>query len=100
MFTLATSQAVNFSKSNVAFSANVGSQEQLSLADFLEVQVVERHERYLRLPTFMGKNKNQMFSFIKEQVLKRICGWNMTCLSNAGENSLLKWSHGPYQRIL
>lgn len=46
----------------------MGLYEQRMLADFLGVQLVERHERYLGLPMFVGKKKKQTFSFIKERV--------------------------------
>ncbi|KAM1255705.1 hypothetical protein PS1_030068 [Malus domestica] len=56
----------------------------------LGVQVVEQHERYLGLPTFVGKNKKQTFSYIKERVLNKLCGRKGKCLSNAGRELLIK----------
>ncbi|KAM1040625.1 hypothetical protein TB2_029460 [Malus domestica] len=56
----------------------------------LDVQVVEQHERYLGLPTFVGKNKKQTFFYIKERVLNKLCGWKGKCLSNAGRELLIK----------
>ncbi|XP_048425083.1 uncharacterized protein LOC125470283 [Pyrus x bretschneideri] len=71
--------------------ANVGSIEQISMVWFLGVQVVEQHERYLGLSTFVGKNKKKKtFSYIKEWVMNKICGWKGKCLSSAGRELLIK----------
>lgn len=66
IYSQASGQAVHFLKSSVAFSANTGAREQISIAGFLRVELVERHERYLGLPTFVGKNNKQTVAFIKE----------------------------------
>lgn len=52
--------------------------------------MVEQHECYLGLPTFVGKNKKQTFSYIKERVLNRLCGWKGKFLSSAGQELLIK----------
>ncbi|XP_024171710.1 uncharacterized protein LOC112177676 [Rosa chinensis] len=50
----ASGQVVNFHKSSVAFSKNVREVDQEVMANLLGVVIVESHERYLGLPTFMG----------------------------------------------
>ncbi|KAM1091289.1 hypothetical protein FF1_018791 [Malus domestica] len=57
VFSQASGQEINLGKSSIAFSANVRDRKQQGLAHFLGVQLVERHDRYLGLPTFVGKNK-------------------------------------------
>lgn len=73
VYSQSSSQAINFHKSSVE-SANVALPLQDQLASFLGVQRVERHDRYLGLPTFVAKNKKQTFLFIKERVTKRLNG--------------------------
>lgn len=68
----------------------MNDREQHRLANFLGVQLVERHERYLGLPTFVGKNKWQTFAYIKKRVHKKLSGWNGKCLSGAGRELLVK----------
>ncbi|KAM1836891.1 hypothetical protein ACFX14_018755 [Malus domestica] len=57
VFSQASGQEINLGKSSIAFSANVRDRKQQGLAHFLGVQLVEQHDRYLGLPTFVGKNK-------------------------------------------
>ncbi|KAM1271171.1 hypothetical protein ACFX2J_032018 [Malus domestica] len=51
---------------------------------------MERHERYLGLPTFMGKNKLQTFAYIKERVHKRLSGWKGKRLRGVRRELLVK----------
>lgn len=90
VYTQASGQAINFHKSSIAFSANVELPLQEQLASFLGVQRVDRHDRYLGFPSFVGKNKRQTFSFIKEKVTKRLNGWKGKLLSSAGKELLVK----------
>ena len=50
-------QQVNFSKSSVVFSENVLVQTQQLLAERLSVPIVPIHEKYLGLPTYVGRAK-------------------------------------------
>ncbi|KAM1301851.1 hypothetical protein ACFX2H_012835 [Malus domestica] len=90
VFSQASGQEVNLEKSNITFSANVRVREQQRLASFLGVQLVDRHKRYLDLPTFVAKNKCQTFSYIKERVHKRLSGWKGKCLSGVGRELHVK----------
>lgn len=60
------------------------------LTSFLGVQLVERHDRYSELPTCVGRNKKQTFSFIKERVTQMLNGWESKLLSSARKELLLK----------
>ncbi|XP_050150484.1 uncharacterized protein LOC126625433 [Malus sylvestris] len=90
MFCQASGQEINLGKSSIAFFANVTGCEQQGLAHFFGVQLVEQHERYLGLLTFVGRSKWQTFAYIKERVHKRLCGWKGKCLSGAGREFLVE----------
>lgn len=90
IYSQASGQFVNFDKSSVAFNANVLQYDKQMLAGFLGVQLVEWHERYLGLPTYVRKNKKQTFSYIKERVMQRLNGWKSNLLSSAGKELLIK----------
>ncbi|KAM1511683.1 hypothetical protein ACFX1Z_023336 [Malus domestica] len=89
IYSQTSGQSMNFGKSNVAFSANVLPYDQQMLAGFLGVQLVEQHERYLGLPTCVGRNKKQTFSFIKEKVTHRLNGWKSKLLSSVGKELIV-----------
>ncbi|KAM1143125.1 hypothetical protein EV1_031745 [Malus domestica] len=47
-------QQVNLLKSAVSFRRNIRRGDQISLVDLIRMEWVDRHEKYLELPTFMG----------------------------------------------
>lgn len=65
---LASGQQVNFSKSSVVFSKNVEVQKQIELAAILSVPIVPVHEKYLGLPTYVGRTKTDTFQYIKDRL--------------------------------
>ncbi|KAL5819721.1 hypothetical protein ACOSQ3_023664 [Xanthoceras sorbifolium] len=60
------------------------------IATILGVRVVQCHERYLGLPSFMGKNKKNLFAHIKDRVWSRLHGWQGKLFSIAGKEILIK----------
>ncbi|KAM1309979.1 hypothetical protein ACFX13_006751 [Malus domestica] len=75
---------------SIAFNGNVAIELQVQLASFLGVNRVERHDRYFNLPTSVGRNKKQTFSFIKGRITKRLNRWKGKRLSSAGRELLVK----------
>ena len=49
-----------------------------------------RHNKYLGLPSIIGKSKTQVFIEIKEQVAKKLPGWKGKLLSIGGREILIK----------
>ncbi|XP_021717911.1 uncharacterized protein LOC110685693 [Chenopodium quinoa] len=68
----ASSQNVNLSKTEVFFSKKVCSSRRQEIIDILGVREVERHEKYLRLPTIIGRSKKAIFVGLKERLLKKL----------------------------
>ncbi|KAL5555861.1 hypothetical protein UlMin_038097 [Ulmus minor] len=81
----ASGQLVNFDKSG--YVPNCIRNE---VADFLQVNQVDCHEKYLGLPTFANRCKKDLFLFIKNRVWDKLGGWNGTGFSAAGKEILLK----------
>lgn len=54
------------------------------------VNEVERHSKYLGLPTIVGRSKKAVFSCLKERIWKKIQGWKEKLMSRAGKEVLLK----------
>ncbi|KAL0443841.1 UNVERIFIED_CONTAM: putative mitochondrial protein [Sesamum latifolium] len=86
----ASGQEINLEKSSMVLSQNLGIQERLRLAVILEVAVVERHDKYLGLPTVAGRSRGELFRAIKDKMWARIQGWNNKLLSQAGRGVLIK----------
>ncbi|XP_024042043.1 uncharacterized protein LOC112099165 [Citrus clementina] len=61
-------QMVNFSKSSISFSSNVKEDVNEQLCHILEVNTTANHGTYLSLPSFIGRNKKEVFSYIRYRV--------------------------------
>jgi hypothetical protein len=49
-----------------------------------------RIDKYLGLPSFVGKSRNEAFKYILERVSHRLENWKIKFLSQAGKEILLK----------
>ncbi|XP_062005931.1 uncharacterized protein LOC133723119 [Rosa rugosa] len=90
IYEMACGQKVNFSKSIVTFSKNVTEALQGEIAELLNVVVVESHEIFLGLPTYVGRAKTATFQYIKERLGKKLEGWQGKCLTGAGKDILIR----------
>ncbi|XP_057432396.1 uncharacterized protein LOC130725161 [Lotus japonicus] len=55
----------------------------------LGVKAIDSYDKYLGLPTIIGKSKSRIFSF-KERVWKKLKGWKEQTLSRADREVLIK----------
>ena len=60
------------------------------IKNFLGVLKIKEYEKYLGLPTVVGRNRSASLNFIKERVWGKIQGWKEKMLSQAGKEVLLK----------
>lgn len=67
-------QKINFNKFEVFFSKNIGVVSRGEILNILGVKEVERHVKYLGLPTIIGRSKKAVFPCIKERVWKKLQG--------------------------
>ena len=56
----------------------------------LGVTVVQQYEKYLGLPSLVSRNKKESFTHIKQQICKKLQGWESKLLSQAGREILIK----------
>ncbi|XP_019191686.1 PREDICTED: uncharacterized protein LOC109186207 [Ipomoea nil] len=83
-------QAVNFSKSCIIFSRNVGVQNGNAVAATFGMHRSDSSGKYLGLPLGIGRNKKEVFRYIETKLQQRFRGWNNKILSRAGKEVLLK----------
>ncbi|XP_057444459.1 uncharacterized protein LOC130736674 [Lotus japonicus] len=86
----ASGQKINLDKSMLSVSRNVPENSFHELKQLLGVKAVESYDKYLGLPTIIGKSKSQIFRFVKERVWKKLKGWKEGTLSRAGREVLIK----------
>ncbi|XP_057550420.1 uncharacterized protein LOC130828447 [Amaranthus tricolor] len=64
----ASSQKVNYEKTQISFSKNVLPSLRAEIASRLTVTEVLHHDKYLGLPNIMGRLKKSIFACIKERI--------------------------------
>lgn len=77
-------------KSAMSFSSNVTEDIIDAARNILQVPVMACHERYLGLPTVVGRNQRSLFLTVQERVKRKVQGWKEIYLSNAGKEILNK----------
>ncbi|KAL2933269.1 hypothetical protein RDABS01_016388 [Bienertia sinuspersici] len=90
LYERASGQLVNLEKSEVCFSHGVSIDRRWEIIETLGVKEVEKHDRYLGLPTIIGRSKKAIFSCIKERIWKKLQGWKEKLLSKPGKEILIK----------
>jgi hypothetical protein len=83
-------QMVNKQKSAVFFSANCVEEDKQIVHDSLQIPLEALGERYLSLPTAVGKVSDGVFSYVPDRFRNFICGWSKNLLSYAGREVLIK----------
>ena len=86
----ATGQQINRAKTILFFSKSTSEETQLAIKEMLGVSVVQQYEKYLGLPSLVGRNKKESFTYIKQWVWKKIQGWEAKLLSQAEREILIK----------
>ena len=52
--------------------------------------MIKQHEKYLGLPSLVGRRKRNTFNDIKEKLSKKLAGWKEKVLSKARKEILIK----------
>uniref|UniRef100_A0A803Q1F8 Reverse transcriptase domain-containing protein n=1 Tax=Cannabis sativa TaxID=3483 RepID=A0A803Q1F8_CANSA len=83
-------QTINLDKSDLCVGTKIKDDMAISLAAFFGVHLVKNHTKYLGMPTFVGKNKKEVFGKIRDRVEAKLQGWKMGLFSQAGKEILIK----------
>ncbi|RVW95923.1 hypothetical protein CK203_025818 [Vitis vinifera] len=83
-------QEINLNKSALTFSRNTDDVVKRGICSILQVEEQADPGIYLGMPAVVGKNKRQLFEFVRRKVWNRIQNWNGRRLSRAGKEICLK----------
>lgn len=86
----ASGQSVNLDKTNVVFRKNVDVNRRHEIIGIIRVNEVEKYERYLGLPTIIGKSMKVIFACLKERIWKNLQGWKEKLLSRPRKEISIK----------
>ncbi|XP_075633673.1 uncharacterized protein LOC142606164 [Castanea sativa] len=85
VYECASGQQLNMAKTSLFFSSNTPSGVKEEIKFRFGAQVIKQHEKYLGLPSLIGRRKRSSFDDIKEKLGKKLAGWKEKLLSKAGK---------------
>jgi hypothetical protein len=81
---------VNMAKSMIFFSANCDDQMKEEMKNSTGITTEALCEKYLGLPTAVGRNMKEAFEHIPSKIICLMGGWGERLLSCAGRETLIK----------
>ena len=90
IYEVASGQMINKEKTTLFFSGNTDTQTQDAIKVALNVPAIQHYEKYLGLPSFIGREKKACFTKVKERIWARMQGWKEKLLSQAGKEVMIK----------
>ncbi|MBA0575583.1 hypothetical protein Golob_023901, partial [Gossypium lobatum] len=89
-YEVSSGQCVNFDKSSVFFSTNTKDGEREVVSQILGVRRANDLERYLGLPSMVGKRKRLSFQILKDRLKQKIDNWSIRFLFQGGKEVFIK----------
>ena len=86
----ALGQQVNKANTTLFFSRNTSAEVQQEIKDLLGVPAIKHYDKYLILPSFVGRQKKACFNQIKERIWNKMQWWKERLLSQAGKEVMIK----------
>jgi len=83
-------QQINRGKTSIFFSKSTTPAMRIEIKEALGVPEILQYDKYLGMPSLVGKHKKASFYYIKERVWRKLQGWEESLLSQAGREVLIK----------
>ncbi|KAJ0052838.1 hypothetical protein Pint_03233 [Pistacia integerrima] len=83
-------QRLNKEKTSIFFSKNTRGDIKQQITQMAGVKSSHPYDRYLGLPTLIGRDRTRGFKHILDRVRGKISNWKMKYLSQAGKETLFK----------
>lgn len=80
-YCLWSGQAINISKSSIAFSGNTHPELKTAIFSEFRFQEMQLGSSYLGLPLYLSRSKRSAFAELKVKVLRKLQGWKARVLS-------------------
>ena len=81
---------INRGKTSIFFSKSTIKAMRIDIKEALGVPEILHYDKYLGLPSLVGRNKKASFDYIKERLWRKLQGWEEKLLSQAGREVLIK----------
>ena len=86
----ASGQQLNRAKTSIFFTKNTSLELKAQIQAMFQVPEIKSYEKYLGLPSFVGRSKVAAFGDLKGRVWRQINGWKERLLSHGGREVLIK----------
>lgn len=96
LYEAAFGESINFTKSTMIFSPNVGKETGSFLSNILGIKSKTDLGSYLGIPSSFSKNKFRDFQHILDKVWKVVQGWKSSFFLVVGKEVLIKSVVGLY----
>ena len=83
-------QKINKEKTSLFFSKSTKDDMKEEIKNVLGVNEIRSYEKYLGLPSLVGRDKKASFNYIKERVWRKLQGWEGKLISQADREVLIK----------
>ena len=85
-----SSQKLNRGKTSIFFSKSTTKIVRVEIKEALGMEEIKHYDKYLGLPSLVGRHKKASFDYIKERVWRKLQGWEEKLLLQAGREILIK----------
>jgi hypothetical protein len=89
-YEVASGQRVNLQKSSIFFGKGSTDEDKETLKQAIGISSEALSERYLGLPTVVGKSKDGTFKYVRESARGKVAGWKGQGLSKTPREVLIK----------
>ncbi|KAH9792802.1 reverse transcriptase domain-containing protein [Citrus sinensis] len=86
----ASGQIFNYEKSSMFLSGKITSGQAATIKNIFQFKVVSKYEKYLGLPSMIGRRKSGFFNEVKLKVISKISSWRHKMFSSGGKEILIK----------
>ncbi|KAL0404184.1 UNVERIFIED_CONTAM: putative mitochondrial protein [Sesamum radiatum] len=90
VFGKASGQEINLQKLAIVFNKNTSEVLRNSVSVGFASRMADRHEKYLGLPSVVGRSKMGVFDSVRDWIWKKISSWGEKQLSSASKEILIK----------
>lgn len=89
-YTAASGQVFNYEKSSMFFSSSTSQFQREAFRNIFGLNAVTKHEKYLGLPSMVGRRKISFFNEVKLRVLSKLSSWQSKNFTRGGKEVLTK----------
>ena len=89
-YSAALGQLFNLDKSSMFLSSNIQAGQAATIKDIFQLNIVSRHEKYLGLPSMIGRKRSSFFAHIKLKIHNKVSNWQHKFFLVGGKEVLIK----------